>query len=117
MRKMLVRINPNMKPWTHVSIDPLGLVRVKKGAGGNTKIYPLIICDVNGGITTFEIINSLEAKEVYLALLKVEYRYAASGKQLAFKLLGKQTDFYQQKLAALWGVYNNPPYSQYRNYA
>ena len=76
MRKMLVRVNPSMKPWTHVSIDPLGLVRVKKGAGGNTKINPLIICDVNGGITTFEIINSLEAKEVYLALLMVEYRYA-----------------------------------------
>ena len=125
MRKMLVRVNPSMKPWTHVSIDPLGLVRVKKGAGGNTKIYPLIICDVNGGITTFEIINSLEAKEVYLALLRVEFRYATKirqifsdgGKQLAFKLLGKQTDFYQQKLAALWGVYNNPPYSQYCNYA
>ena len=102
MRKMLVRINPSMKPWTHVSIDPLGLVRVKKRAGGNTKIYPLIVCDVNGGITTFEIINSLEAKEVYLALLRVEYRYATKitqifsdgGKQLAFKLLGKQKNFY-----------------------
>ena len=62
MGKMLVWINPSMKPWTYVSIDPLGLVRVKKGASGNTKIYPLIVCDVNGGITTFVIINSLEAK-------------------------------------------------------
>merc|ERR1712030_163379 len=57
--------------------------------------------------------------------LRVELRYATKitqvfsdgGRQLGFKLLGKKTDFYQQKLAELWGVYNNPPYSQYRNYA
>ena len=87
---------------------PIGFSQSKKVAGGNTNIYPLIVCDMNGGITTFEIINPLEAKEVYLALLRIEYRYATKitqifsdgRKQLAFKLLGSQKNFYQQRVAA-----------------
>ena len=36
---------------------------------------------------------------------------------MAFRLLDNQKSFYPKRLAALWGVYNNPPYSQHRNYA
>ena len=37
------------------------------------------------------------------------------GSQLQHHLLGDKKDFYQNKLGAMWGIFNNLPYSQHRN--
>ena len=37
------------------------------------------------------------------------------GSQLTSQILGKRTDFYQQKLSQLWGVFNNEVNCQFRN--
>ena len=108
------RIFPSMSPFTHISIDPLGFVPVKLNENARGKAYPLIMMDINNGAITFEILKTLEAKEVFLALCRLEWRYGTKivqifsdkGSQLTSQLLGKSTDFYQQKLGERWGVFN-----------
>ena len=66
----------------------------------------------------------LKAKDVYLALLQVEFRFGTSitqvftdgGSQLKYNLLGEQKDFYQRKLGRFFGMFNNKAYSQQRNF-
>ena len=56
--KTLVRINPTIKSWSHVTLDSFGLVRVKTSSkGGETKVCPLILVELNAGITTFELLS------------------------------------------------------------
>ena len=96
------RIFPSIFPFTHISIDPLGFVPVKLNESTRGKAYPLILMDVNNGGIAFEILKTLEAKEVFLALCRLEWRYGTSicqiftdkGSQLSSQLLGKKTDFY-----------------------
>ena len=117
------RVSPSISPFTHISIDPLGFVPVKLNASTRGKAYPLILMDINNGSITFEILKSLEAKEVYLSLCRLEWRYGTSitqvfsdkGSQLSYQLLGKKTDFYQQKLGERFGVFNNEAGCQFRN--
>ena len=119
----LTRINALGKPWQNVSIDPLGHVRVIINGANSTKVYPLIVADINTGAICFEILNQLEAKDVFLALSRIEFRNSVSivqimsdgGSQLQHHLLGDKKDFYQNKLGAMWGIFNNLPYSQHRN--
>ena len=117
------RVFPSIFPFTHISIDPLGFVPVKLNGSVRGKAYPLILMDINNGNIGFEILKNLEAKEVYLALCRLEWRYGTSiyqiysdkGSQLSYQLLGKKTDFYQQKLGERWGVFNNEMGCQFRN--
>ena len=84
---------------------------------------PLIMVDIDNGATHFELMASLEAKEVYLALNRLQYKYntkikqvySDGGTQLTCSLLGKKINLYQKKLKSLWGIYNNLPYCQFRN--
>ena len=86
------------------------------------KMYPLIMVDIDNGATHFESMTSLEAKEVYLALNRLQYRYntkvnqvySDGGTKLTCSLLGKKSNFYQRKLGSLWGIYNNLPFCQFR---
>ena len=65
----------------------------------------------------------MEAKDVYLSILRLQYRYNTNvlqlfsdgGSQLNAKLLGKKRNYYQDQLERLWGIHNNIPYSQHRN--
>ena len=117
------RIAPTICPFTHVSIDPLGYVYVKVNASQRTKVYPLIVMDINNGAIIFEILKSLEAKEIFWALCRIEWRlgsqitqiFSDAGSQLTSQILGKRTDFYQQKLSELWGIFNNNAGCQFRN--
>ena len=72
--KSLYRVKIDPKPFTHLSVDPLGVIRVK-GVGTQTqRLYPIIMaCPNSGGVHT-EIMSGLEARDVYLALLRLQYR-------------------------------------------
>ena len=104
-------------------LDPLGHIRVMTHGSSTQKMYPLIMVDIDNGATHFELMTSLEAKEVYLALNRLQYRYNTKvkqvysdwGTQLTCSLLGKKSNFYQHKLGSLLGIYNNLPYCQFRN--
>ena len=70
-----------------------------------------------------ELIEGLEARDIYMAVTRLEMRYntkviqlfSDSGTQLAPALLGKKRSAFQHKLGRLWAVTNNVPYSQFRN--
>ena len=62
----LVRVNATLLPWQNISIDPLGHIRVIINGVNSTKVYPLIVSDINTGVICFEILNRLEAKDVHL---------------------------------------------------
>jgi hypothetical protein len=105
---------------------PLGrtLFRVKpcvRGQGAQTqKLYPLIAVCLNTGSAHVEIMTGLQAKDIYLGVLRLQYRYNTKvkqifsdrGSQLSAKILGRKRNFYQQSLRRLWGIYNNLGYSQ-----
>ena len=120
----LVRVNATLAPWRNVSIDPLGHVRVSTRGAHTIKVYPLIIADINTGAICFELLNRLEAKDVFLALSRVEFRFntritqvlSDKGSQLKHHLLGDRKEFYQNKLTQMWGIFNNVPYSKHRNF-
>ena len=69
--------------------------------------------------------GGLEAKDVYLGILRLQYRYNTKvsqifsdrGSQIAAKILGRRRNYYQKSLRRLWGVHNNLGYSQFRNIA
>ena len=71
----LVRVAISIKPFQYVSLDPLGHIRVMTHGSSTQKMYPLIMVDIDNGATHFELMTSLEAKEVYLALNRLQYRY------------------------------------------
>ena len=120
----LVRVNASLAPWRNVSIDPLGHVRVSTKGAHTMKVYPMIMADINTGAICFEILNQLEAKDVFLALSRVEFRFntrivqilSDKGSQLKHHLLGEKKEYYQNKLAEMWGVFNNQAFSQHRNF-
>ena len=62
----LVRVNATLLPWQNISINPLGHIRVIINGVNSTKVYPLIVSDINTGVICFEILNRLEAKDVHL---------------------------------------------------
>ena len=101
----LFRTSQCIQPFSHIRIDPLGPLQV---------------------ITShMELLEGMEARDVYLALSRLETRfnihiiqiYSDSGTQLAAAILGEKKSFYQERLGRLWAVTNNTPYSQFRNVA
>ena len=75
-----------------------------------------------------ELLEGMEARDVYLTLSRLETRFnihiiqiiqifSDSGTQLAAAILGEKKSFYQETLGRLWAVTNNTPYSQFRNVA
>ena len=70
-----------------------------------------------------EIMEGMKAKDVFLGILRLQYRYNTNvlqlfsdgGSQLNAKLLGHKRSYYQDQLNRLWGIHNNTPYSQHRN--
>ena len=115
MGKSLYRVKIDPKSFTHLSVDPLGVIKVK-GAGTQTqRLYPIIMACLNSGGVHTEIMGGLEARDVYLALLRLQYRYnvrvtqlfSDHGSQISANLLGKKKDFYVKTLRGLWSVHNN----------
>ena len=124
MGPALARVMLNACPFSHCSIDPLGFVKVKMSKFQSKKVYPLILVDINTGAVTFELLDSMECREVYLALLRVQWKYSTEivqlftdkGSQLSEHLLGQKVDFYQKRIQSLWAVKNNAVGAQFRNY-
>ena len=87
----LFRVSRLVNPFTHVSIDPVGGIRIQGKGTQTAKIYPLVAVCLASGAAHVELIQGLEAKDVYLALLRIQYRYnsrihqifADKGSQLA----------------------------------
>jgi hypothetical protein len=71
----MYRVNIDPRPFLHVSLDPLGAVRVTGSGMHSQRIYPLILCCINSGAVHMESMSGLEAGDVYLAILRVQYRY------------------------------------------
>ena len=96
--KTLFRINPCNQPFSHLSADPIGAIRVQ-GQGTQThKLYPLVAVCLNTGGSHIEIMAGLEARDIYLAILRLQYKYnirvkqifSDRGSQLAAKILGRK---------------------------
>ena len=76
----------------------------------------MILC-LSLGASHIELMEGLDAKDVYLALTRLELRYVTkviqifsdSGTQLSPSLLGEKKNAFQQKLGKLWAVNNNTP--------
>ena len=83
-----------------------------------------MVC-ISSGATHVENMLGLEAKDVYLAIMRVQYRYntqviqifSDGGSQLSGNILGEKRNFYQISLRKMWSIWNNTAYSQFRNIA
>ena len=123
--KSLFRVNVLSRPFSHVSIDPIGGIRVRGSGLQTQKLYPLVAVCLNTGGVHVELMAGLEAKDLYLSVLRLQYRYNTQvtqifsdrGSQISGKILGKTRNYYQKSLKRLWGVHNNLGYSQFRNLA
>ena len=123
--KSLFRVKTCTQPFGHLSLDPIGAIRVRGSGTQTQKLYPLVLVCLESGGTHVELMTGLEARDVYLSILRLQYRYntvvtqlfSDGGSQLDAKLLGQRRNFYQKSLKKLWGVHNNTPYSQFRNIA
>ena len=121
--KSLFRTKTCAYPFQHTSMDPVGHIRVKGRLIQTQKVYPLILACLETGGLHVETMEEMEAKYVYLSILRLQYRYNTNvlqlfsdgGSQLNAKLLGQKRSYYQDQLHRLWGVHNNTPYSQHRN--
>ena len=80
------------------SLDPLGPISVILRGSQTKKIYPLAILCLHSGASHIELMEGLEAKDVYLALTRLELRFGIkivqifsdSGTQLSPSLLGEE---------------------------
>jgi hypothetical protein len=123
--KTLFRIHRFVQPFSHLSLDPVGGIRVQGKGVQTAKIYPLVAVCLSSGAAHIEIIQGLESRDIYLALLRIQYRYntriyqifSDKGSQLAGSILGEKRSFYQRSLRKLWGVWNNTAHGQFRNIA
>ena len=114
-----------VQPFAHMSLDPIGSIRVKGKASQSARIYPLVVVCISSGATHVENMLGLEAKDVYLAIMRIQYRYntqviqifSDGGSQLSERILGEKRNFYQISLRKMWAIWNNTAYSQYRNIA
>ena len=105
----LLRIHRFVQPFSHLSVDPVGSIRIQGKGTQTAKIYPLVAVCLSSGAAHIEIIHGLEARDIYLALLRVQYRYNARiyqifsdrGSQLAGSILGQKRTFYQRDLRKL----------------
>ena len=123
--KSLFRVKTCTRPFGHLSLDPIGPIRVRSSGTQTQKLYPLVMVCLESGGTQVELMTGMEARNVFLSILRLQYKYntvvsqlfSDGGSQLAAKLLGQKRHFYQKSLKKLWGVHNNTAYSQFRNIA
>ena len=125
MGNTLFRVEKMIQPFSHLSLDPIGSIRVRGKSSQSDRIYPLVMVCLASGATHVEIMLGLEAKDVYLALMRTQYRFNAQiiqiftdgGSQLSANILGEKRNFYQASIRKLWAIWNNTGYSQHRNIA
>ena len=104
--KSLFRVSVCNQPFSHVSVDPIGGIRVKGQGTQTQKLYPLVAVCLNTGGAHVEIMGGLEAKDVYLSILRLQYRYNTKvsqiisdrGSEIAAKILGRRRNYYQKSL-------------------
>ena len=123
--KTLFRVHKDIQPFSHISLDPVGGIRVQGKGMQTAKIYPLVGVCLASGAAHIEIIQGLESRDIYMALLRIQYRYntrihqvfSDKGSQLSGNILGEKRSFYQRSLKKLWAFHNNTGYGQFRNIA
>ena len=59
---------------SHTSLDPLGPLQVILRGSKTKKIYPLVFLCLNSGASHIELIKGLEARNIYLAVTRLEMR-------------------------------------------
>ena len=99
--KSLFRTKACVYPFGHTSMDPVGHIRVKGRLIQRKKVYPLILACLETGGLHVEIMEGMEAKDVYLSILRLQYRFntrvlqlfSDGGSQLNAKLLGKKRNY------------------------
>ena len=79
-----------------------------------------MVC-LNSGACHMELLEGMEARDIYLALSRLETWFNIHIIQIysdsRTAILGEKKSFYQERLGRLWVITNNTPYSQYRNMA
>ena len=70
------RLDVQAKPFTEISLDMLGEIKVKPLPTSRTvcKNYPLIIKCINSGAEMIVIMEESKTKDIILALLRLENR-------------------------------------------
>ena len=58
-------------PFQHISLDPLGVIRVLMTGSHSGKLSPLNICDLNTSDVAVESMVGVKAEHVYLALQRL----------------------------------------------
>ena len=73
--KSLFRTKACVLPYQHTSLDPVGHIRVKGNLTQSKKVYPLILACLETGGLHVEVMEGMEAKDVFLSILRLQYRY------------------------------------------
>ena len=122
MDKSLFRCKVGTQPFQHISVDPLGSIRVIMQGSHTGKLTPLIICDLNTGAVAKKSMQGCKVENVFLALQRLQFRFASQivqaytnkGAQLG-KMLGNKSDYWSERLAGIMKIFNNLAMAQYRN--
>ena len=121
MGHSLNRVYRSYTPFSHVSLDPLGHLYCSTSSRTRMKIFPLIVQDINTGVICFEMMTGLSSKDIFLALQRIQFKYSTNITQIftdagtQMEGLGKETDYYNQKMAPYLFVYKNSVHCQFRN--
>ena len=62
-------------PFQHISVDPLGAIRVLMTGSHSGKLAPLNLCNLNTGAIAVESMVGVRAEHIYLALQRLQFRY------------------------------------------
>ena len=84
-----------VQPFSQISIDPLGPLHAVTIGSRTKKVYPLVMMCLNSGASHMELLEGIEARNIYIALSRLETRfnihiiqiYSDSGTQLAAAIL------------------------------
>ena len=122
-----VKLNILAKPFSIVSIDPLGAISChpSKGARKTVKVYPLMIVCRSSGATQVFLMEGMDTSDVILALLRLENRFGITlekitvdagtnllGQNINPELKGSDRD----RLFGIMTTIAHPVNSQFRNY-
>ena len=77
MGRSLFRCKVGTQPFQHISVDPLGSVRVVFQGSLTGKLTPLIICDLNSGAVAMESMQGCKAENVFLALQRLQFCFGS----------------------------------------
>ena len=74
--RSLTRTTSSMPLFSHISIDPLGPLRVNFDGSKFSKLcYPLAIVDINLSMSEIVLMQGLSTKDVFMALMMLQERY------------------------------------------